>query len=335
MSEVEDVVDPIEQSVENGSDRRKYIGGSDVAAVLGLSPWTTPLKLARLKRGETYHYGDGDVQHAEERDLVRKKALLRGHRWEAVVREMLVTSLIERGHQVSVTSINRRYEDPEHPFLACEIDYEMILDGELVNGEIKTVHPFKAKEWGEEGTDEVPVHYTAQVLHGMGITGRKRTVFGVLFGADDMVPYVVDRDDEMIAEMRARCVEFWQRFVLGGADPDPLTWTDLLVRFQPPQPQTVEVDDAAYSDLLRLRTVQSKLAAYEREVDELKFRIGCYSKGAGVLTRNGNKVAEWKLKNWSTLNFDRLKAEHASLYKELQIKGSTPTLGLIQGGFDQ
>lgn len=333
MSEVEDALDPIEQSAEEGSDRRRYIGGSDVAAVLGLSPWTSPLKLARLKRGETYHYG-AEAEHAEERDLVRKKALMRGHRWEAVVREMLVESLVARGHMVSVTAINRRFVDPEHPFLACEIDYEMVLDGELVNGEIKTVHPFKAKEWGEEGSDEVPVHYTAQVMHGMGITGRKRTVFGVLFGADDMVPYVVERDDEMIAEMRRRCVEFWQRFVAGGEDPTPLTWGDLLVRFQPPAPATKEVDDATYANLLRLRTVQSKLAAYEREVDELKFLVGLWSEGAGVLTRNGNKVAEWKLKNWTTLDFDRLKTEFKDVHKEIQIKGSTPTLGLIQGGFD-
>lgn len=325
---------PLENEFGAGSDRTKFLGGSDIAAVVGLSPWTTPLKLARIKRGETYHYGTGEVVHNEEREAMRKRVLMRGHRWEGAVRDMLTEALIERGHEVKVIGVNRRFQDKEHPFLACEIDYEMELDGVLVNGEIKTVHPFKAKEWGEEYSDEVPVHYTAQVLHGMGITGRPRTVFGVLFGADTMVPYVVERDDEMIAELRAKAVEFWNRFVIGDEVPDPLTWTDVLVKFQPPVQATKEVTDDVYATLLRLRAVQAKLKGYELESESLKFQVACFSEGANVLTREGRKVAEWKLKNWTTLDFDRLKTEFPDVHKQIQVKGSTPTLGLVQGGFE-
>ncbi|MFU1925134.1 YqaJ viral recombinase family protein, partial [Klebsiella pneumoniae] len=63
-----------------------------------------------------------------------------------------------------------RYRDQQHDFMAAEIDAEA-ASGE--NIEIKTVSPFKAKEWGEVQTDAIPVHYTAQAMHGLMVTGRQ------------------------------------------------------------------------------------------------------------------------------------------------------------------
>ena len=40
------------------------------------------------------------------------------------------------------------------PFMAAEIDFELPLDGaaEITNCELKTVHPFKMREWGDRGS---------------------------------------------------------------------------------------------------------------------------------------------------------------------------------------
>lgn len=313
--------------------RRKYIGGSDIAAVMGMSPYTTPLKLARLKRGETYHYGEGERTTNEERDQFRIKALMRGKRWEGVVSEMLIEAMERNGHTVTITAVNERYTDPEMDYLASEIDLEGTVDGEEVNFEIKTVHPFKVKEWGEEASDEIPVHYALQAQQGLMIRNRRLCVFGVLFGADDMVPYLVERDDEVISHIRAQCKEFWERFVLGGEDPDPLTWADVCVKYQPPVSTTKEVTPEIYALLMQLRTAQSMLAAYSDNKADLQLQIGMWSEGAANLTWEGETIAKWAEKKWTTLDFDRLKSEHSKLYKDLQVKGSTPSLQIVKKGF--
>ncbi|MBK8117555.1 MAG: YqaJ viral recombinase family protein [Candidatus Accumulibacter sp.] len=116
----------------------------------------------------------------EDRRLLRgnhqeKQRLFdRGHRWEPVVVEMLVDELLDRGHDVQIIDRNARYQDPEFPFLACELDLELLIDGEEHNAEIKTVSPFAAKAWGEQDTDEIPLYYAAQVMHGLMVKPRKR-----------------------------------------------------------------------------------------------------------------------------------------------------------------
>ena len=100
-------------------DRTTYLGGSDVAAILGVSPWTTPFMLFQKKVGA----------HVEELTPAKRRILERGARWEPIVLEMLVDELTDRGHDVEVVATGQRYQDPEFPFLAAEIDAELVPMG--------------------------------------------------------------------------------------------------------------------------------------------------------------------------------------------------------------
>ena len=157
-------------------DRTAFIGGSDVAAILGVSPWKSPFQLYQEKIGA----------FCEEITREKQRLFDRGHRWEPVVVEMLVDELLDRGHDVQVIDRNARYQDPEFPFLACELDLELLIDGEEHNAEIKTVSPFAAKAWGEQDTDEIPLYYAAQVMHGLMVKPRKRAIVAALIGVDDL-----------------------------------------------------------------------------------------------------------------------------------------------------
>lgn len=179
-------------------DRRKFIGGSDVAAILGISPWRSIVDLWIDKTTPPVENGHNAA------------AKRRGTRLEPYILDM-----IREEHGLKIAAVNQRYIDPELDFLAAEIDAET-EDGE--NIEIKTVHPFKAKEWGAHDTDELPLHYVAQVQHGLGVRRRKVCRVFALIG-DELKPYVVERDDETIAAMRERCAEFWNRYVLPKVRP--------------------------------------------------------------------------------------------------------------------
>ncbi|SNR98757.1 putative phage-type endonuclease [Methylobacillus rhizosphaerae] len=179
-------------------DRTKFIGGSDVAAILGISPWKSIVDLYLDKI--TPRVCDG-------RNMAAKR---RGSRLEPYILDM-----IREEHGLEIVAHNKQYQDSELSFLACEIDFEYFDNetGKIENGEIKTVHPFKAKEWGDQGTDSLPIHYVAQNQHGIGIMKRDRCRVFALIG-DELKSYVVERDDETIQALREHCSNFWNNHVL-------------------------------------------------------------------------------------------------------------------------
>jgi putative phage-type endonuclease len=178
-------------------DRSKFLGGSDIGAVLGVSPWKNRVDLWADKIRPRV---EGSQNAAAKR---------RGHRLEPYIIDM-----IREEHGLEIVARNERYVDADVPFFAAEIDAETATE----NIEIKTVHPFKAKEWGDIGTDSLPLHYIAQVQWGLGVKRRDVCKVFALIG-DDLKPYTVERDDELIRAMRDQAAEFWNRYVVPQVQP--------------------------------------------------------------------------------------------------------------------
>jgi putative phage-type endonuclease len=202
------------------TDRRGFIGGSDVPAILGVSPWTTPYELWCEKTGR-----DSGVDDSRSKFLRRGKML-----------EPLVIDMVRQELGVEVPLTNQRYTDEQHPWMRAEIDFEWFDEfGNLQNGDVKTVHPFAASEWGAEGTDEFPAYYCAQFQWGLGIKPQRQScLVAALIGADDLRFYRVERDDELIAEIRRRALIFWRDHVLADVPPEPVDFKDsqrILSRF--------------------------------------------------------------------------------------------------------
>lgn len=291
------------------TQRSQWLGGSDIAAVMGISPWTTPMGLYEKKTAP-----------AAETKVRNKGALRRGQRWESVVAEMLVERLEEEGHTVEIVASNRRYQDTEHGFMASEIDFELRLDGEpeIWNAELKTVHPFKTKEWGESGTDDLPIHYTAQVMWGMGVTRRRKGMLAALFGADELRTYPVMGDDETIAALRAHGLAFWNNHVLARVPPPPIDLADVARMYAKQSDVPALLADADLtSKVLRLRALQQQSKACEAEAESLEFDIKRAMGECGeLILPNGKKALDWKHRSGKYLDETGLKEAHPSIAKE-------------------
>lgn len=280
-------------------DRTKYLGGSDVAGILGISPWRTPLDV----------YLDKVQPRAEPIDPMRQKVLTRGQRMEPYVIDLLSeeTGLV-------ITKRGQRYRDPEFDFLAAEIDAEA-ESGE--NIEIKTVSPFKAKEWGEEQTDAIPVHYTAQAMHGLMVTGKQRTVFGVLIGGDDFRVYQVDRDEETIAAIREQELAFWDRIT--NLDPPPATAvSDILRLFERDAGTSIEADAKVLDVFNKWRDTKGHLKSLEQEEEALAERIKLYLQDNTALTVMGRPVLTWKSQTTRRFDTKAFEVAHPALYEEFR-----------------
>lgn len=210
------------------TDRRQWVGGSDISAIIGVSPWKNAVDLWLDKT----QGADDENVNAEDKT-------------QGKIMEPYILDMIRKHHGLEVVAENQRYVDKDVEFFSCEIDAE--YDDSTMNIplnrlftqniEIKYVHPFKMKEWGEHGTDELPLHYVAQTQWGLGVTDRDICRVFVLIGKE-LKPYIVERDNELIAAMREKAYEFWTQYVIPKIQPpmsfdEPADAIETLKRLYP------------------------------------------------------------------------------------------------------
>lgn len=273
-------------------DRKTYLGGSDAAGILGLSPWATPLDIYFRKVGYP-----GDPPPA---DPMREKIWKRGKRMEPVVIEMLRDEYPIEITKVSTEQEPNRYRDEEYPFMAAEIDFEWTVTRQMIeyfpkfkdlplgstqNGEVKTVHPFGAGEWGEATTDEIPVHYGCQSMHGLGVTKRLACLYALLIGSDNLIPYQIMNDPEIMGPMRKRLANFWLQHVIPKIAPSPVNLPDIyrMLRLKGDTEIQVNADVLKLIQELVIAKGQEKMA--QEEIEDIQFKIGEQVLGAEAVAK--------------------------------------------------
>jgi putative phage-type endonuclease len=300
-------------------DRSNFLGGSDIAAVMGLSPWKTPVELWMEKTGRAPQ---------EEPDDAKKRILERGHKLEPFIRDMVIAKLQDEGCEVQLLASNRRFSDHDHPFLACEIDFELrvtgtveiggnlhALAGEEINADAKSVSSFARKKWGTESNEDVPIEYAAQFMHGLGITGRRLCLVAALRSFDDVDIYWTVRDDETIAAMREKAVMFWRDCVLADRAPDPYTFSDIKLLFPTDNGKTIEATPEIAEKVGQLRRVKAQIKEWEEAEEALQFEIGEFISPHSILTFGGKEICTWKAQATTRLDQTRLKEEEPEIHK--------------------
>lgn len=184
--------------------RRKGIGASEIAAVLGISPWESPFSLYWRK--------------VEGWDFEASPAMEWGNRLEPAV----AIKYANNHPEYEVWHGQLEHGDPDWMLATPDRLLRMWVDGRLMPPvgllELKTAH--SGDGWGEPGTAEIPVYYRAQVLWQMAVVDVEWADVAVLIGGSDYREYTVLRDEKDIAVM----VEAGRRFMarIEAGDPPPL-----------------------------------------------------------------------------------------------------------------
>lgn len=311
-------------------DRASYLGGSDAAAVMGVSPWTTPVELWEYKTR----------RKVREDDPSKARIYKRGHKLEPFIREMAVEKLQDMGLTVAVCGVNQRYQHPAYQFLAAEIDFELMVSGEVeINGELvafeeehinvdaKSVTGFARKKWGDVGSDEVPIEYAAQFMHGMMVTGRRYCLVAALRSFDDVDLFWVVRDDETIEAMLNKEVVFWDH-VLEDTPPDPVNFADLKALFPAPKADLAEADAPVADKVAALKRIKAAIKDLEEQAEGLTFEVAAAIGEASGLTFGGKPLCTWNAEGFSRLDQKGLKAAHPEICEQFTLKGRQRVLRL-------
>ena len=271
--------------------RRNYIGGGTIAAVLGLSPWHSPLDAyLDLVEGELEISAEKRQFFDDRRDL-----------------EPWACAKFQRYAGLVISRTNKRYDDVEFPWAKAEIDAEVYESAYAENLEIKTVNPSSAWLWPEEDSgEEPPAYVTAQAMWGLGITGRDRCHVFALIGFDEARVYTIERDEALILDIRERARAFWDNHVAKRRPPAPTTLDDLKRLYPRDTGSSIEATPAVIAALESRAQHQQveKRAINAKLLDE--FAIKAHMGAATTLTVRGKPVASWKQRSDGTRVFRTL-----------------------------
>jgi putative phage-type endonuclease len=168
--------------------RRTGIGASEVAAVLGLSPYESPLDVYCHKLG-----------------LVPEKAETEAMRWGLRLEPLLAAEYAERtGWPLVATQVFLRH--PDKPFLLATLD-GVRADGRPV--ELKTVGLRRAAELGVDGDDGLPTAWQCQLHAQMLTSGQPVADLAALIGGQEFRLYTVEADPRLLTLIEDRLTEFW------------------------------------------------------------------------------------------------------------------------------
>ena len=171
--------------------RKCGIGGSDVAAILGISKWNSAISLWLDKTNQTN-------EPVEENEAMQ---------WGTIMEPIIRNHFAEVTGK-TVVEVKAMLQHPEHPFMLADVDGLTTDDeGNPAILEIKTASEYKRSEW----ENDIPSYYQTQVQHYLCVTGVQKAYVAVLIGGNSFKVYEVDADAEIQSMLIAVEKDFWNK----------------------------------------------------------------------------------------------------------------------------
>lgn len=269
------------------AERRTGIGGSDAGAILGVSPWATPVTVWLDKTGRATPKPETEAMRigTELEDFVAR-------RYEQ-----------ETGR--TVQRFNRMLHDG---CLLGNYDRLVVPDGAKIAshmGEVRTDTLLECKTSSAFGWDDgVPPQYVAQVMHYMGLSPslRHADVACLFLNVKQFKVFRVERDDEVIAAMREKLTDWWERYVVADTPPPPVNEDDCRLLWAKSNPgKTVTASEEIEKRLGDYRVAEAKIKILEAESQKAKDAICAFMEDAEILVGlDGKPILTYKSSKDST-----------------------------------
>ena len=295
------------------------VGGSDVAAIFGVSPWTTPLELWMTKKGRM-----------KAKDKPNALQLEMGHLLEPIAAHFYA---LKTGNIVTDDTV--MYQHADHPYALADFDrrFTRKTDGEPGILECKSCTYHKAGDWADGA---YPLYYEFQLRYYLAVADVDLGAFSTIWGNNpdnDLATPELVRDrvkEDMIFER----LEQWNWSLRHDKPPAmtdvaPKLALESLSRISGASQSglpTIEFP-AKYEKPLRqiavLQGVNKGLAGQikinEKEIEAHSARIAELMKTHehGVLTTTTDKLlVDFVTTTSRRVNSDKLKKEHPDISED-------------------
>lgn len=182
--------------------RSRGLGGSEVAAIVGLSPWESRFSLWHRKRGS-----------------IGKQRVNSGMHWGTLLEPVICDAFASTRDLLDVQEAGT-YRHHEREWQIANPDRLLWDDehGHVGILEAKTASAFDAHEWGR-GPEDIPPYYRCQVLWYLDVLELPVAHLAVLIGGSDYREYEIPHSADEAVWLREQGEAFW-RSVIAGDQPD-------------------------------------------------------------------------------------------------------------------
>ena len=258
-------------------DRKKGIGGSDVASILGVSPFRTAL--------EVYHDKTSPELYLDE----PTEDMQRGVR----VEKYILQEYAER-NEVQLNTNIPTIVDQECPFMRANIDAKVVGQNVVIEAK-STKAPTSSWEKG------IPEYYKAQVAYYAMLTDAEYVEVPVLFSGWKYACFTYWRDAEYEANIKEAVINFWNNHIVKNIPPKPTSPEELMAAYPKLEEKIIEADNDIREKVYQLQEAQEQRKKLEAQEKQLKTQIQGYMGDAGMLDAGFCKVV---LKEIKATRFD-------------------------------
>ena len=271
--------------------RKGLLGASEVACILGLSKWSTPLGIYNDKLNPNIR---DDMSEWQEW----------GHRLEDAI-----ATWVADNKGLTVLPSPGLLQSVEYPWLGATPD-RVTERGEPV--ELKTSDRFMADQWAEG----VPDNYRIQVLVQMIVLGARRGYLAVLHGGNRPEFFVIEWDQVVVDQIIAITKDFWQNNVMAKVAPEPTTSDEMALVFGD-SGATLEGDERLLMAWWLDGQERSAYKAAEAQINAVKaaYKQLLLNTDRSILAYQGKALYTWKRpKPAVTFDMALFRDEHPDLH---------------------
>jgi len=276
--------------------RKKGIGGSDAAAIVGLDRYRSPFDVYADKLGLKPEIPDNEAMR-QGRDL-----------------EQYVAERFMEATGKKVRRRNAMLQHPEYPFMIADIDRWVV--GENAGLECKTTSVLNRAKFSQ---GEFPPNYYVQCMHYMAVTGAERWYLAVLVLNKAFHVFTIERDEAEINALIEAEKDFWENHVLKQIPPAPdgsEATSEIIKQLFPEAKEATETALFGYEGKIQqYLELDTKVKELECERDKLKQELQLAMADAEIGRAQGY-IVEWKNQVRQTLDTQKLKKEQAEIYQK-------------------
>lgn len=268
---------------------KRAIGGSDIAAIMGVNEYRTPFQVWFDKTSEVKSFEGNERTEA-------------GNILEPVILNQFASKTLIR------------LSKPQDKFVHKVLDYCICFVDNIGN---EGAYVVSAKNTGKE-IDQffLPLTWTLQLNWEMGLSEINEGYITWLSKGWDFGHSKIAFDADLFDEQLQHAKYFWENYVLTNIAPPPINSSDIVSRIVP-KAITKEAPPELLEVIGNLREVKAKIKDLEKEKDKYDEAIKMHLVEADTLMYGSKIIATWK-QNKDGKEFDKkaLEETYPEVYNE-------------------
>lgn len=280
---------PYENETQWLKARKKHYGGSEIAGILGLDSYNTPLDVYLRKTNRSL-----DVQLSEE----QKEDFDRGH-W---IEKPMIEWVADRTGIPLKQNKDLYISNENELFLGTP---DALTDNFVC--EIKSTRKY---------IDELPESWFIQSQWYAGITGHENIIIAWIDGKLKRDYQTLRSSKALINFLQTRVMEFHNNYVLKDMPPPPINAADMLKIYNTHvDGKLIEATEEMYYKYMELKMYKEQIKLIEEKKELIENEIKMYMTDSEKLMYSGRELATYKGYSKPKFDTDRFKNAEPIIYQ--------------------